>query len=89
MNRTNRIMNNKEITLDLYAAAAESAYPGKGTAAREIIASGWDDMADHHVDAQRIQVMSIIIDTKFSVNCARGIVERNRSLNEKLRALKN
>ncbi len=82
-------MNNKEITLDLYAAAAESAYPGKGAAAREIIASGWDDMADHFVDAGRLKLMSITINTKFSLNCARGIVERNRSLNEKLRALKN
>ena len=82
-------MNNKEITLDLYAAAAEAAYPGKGAAARQIIAGGWDDIADHIVSQGRLDAMSIVIDTKFALGTARGIVECNRALNDKLRALKN
>ena len=80
---------NKETALNLYAAAAESAYPGKGAAAREIIASGWDMNADHFVDQDRLNQMGYKIDARFAINCARGIVERNRSLDARLRALKS
>jgi hypothetical protein len=81
--------NNKETALDLYAAAAEAAYPGKGATAREIIASGWDMNADHFVDQARLDQMGYKLDTRLALNCARGIVERNRSLDAKLRALKS
>lgn len=80
--------NNKEIALDLYAAAAEAAYHGKGALAREIVASGWDVNADHFVDQARLDQMGYKLDTHLAINCARGIVERNRSLDAKLRALK-
>lgn len=79
---------NKEITLDLYATAAETAYPGKGALAREIIASGWDTNADHFVDQARLDQMGYKLNTCFALNCARGIVERNHELSEKLRALR-
>lgn len=86
---SNKIKNmNKEITLDLYAAAAEAAYPGKGSTAREIIASGWDSEADSFVDQARLDSMGYKLDTRMSLNCARGIVQRNPSLDAKLRALK-
>lgn len=83
MNKTN-----KEITLDLYAAAAEGAYPGKGATAREILAAGWDAEADSFVDQARLDQMNYKLDARMAMNCAKGIVTRNRSLDAKLRALK-
>lgn len=80
--------NNKEITLDLYAAAAEAAYPGKGASAREIIASGWDFEADYFVDQARLDSMGYKLDTRLAMNCAKGIVQRTPALNAKLVALK-
>lgn len=88
-NENNTSKTNKGITLDLYQAAVEARYPGKGTVAREIVLSGWDDLADQFVWQSRLDSMGYKLDTQLAMNCIRGIVERNPALNVRLRSLKD
>lgn len=81
--------SNKETVLDLYEAAAERQYPGKGNIGRKIVESAWDQPADGFVSQSRLSAMGYKIDERFAMNCVRQILERNRSVAAELLKLKN